>query len=114
MLRPLLALPLVAALALAGCSSGGGDTTVTLNAGSFSPTALTVDAGEEVHFEAAMGSHTVTIHKVGDPTTTLLLDETVSAGGDVHFTFPSAGTYHVWCKHHGMMTSGMAMLVTVE
>ena len=113
MLRILAALSLLATMTVAGCSSSD-DTTVTLNATSFSPSSLTVDAGEEVHFEVATGSHTVTIHKSTDPLTTLLLDQPVAAGSDTHFTFATPGTYHVWCTIHGKMTSGMAMVVTVE
>jgi plastocyanin len=114
MLRILAALSLLAAMTVAGCSSGGGAATVTLSNNKFDPSSLTVDAGEEVHFEVEEGTHTVTIHKAGDPTTTLLKDEQVSAGADTHFSFPAAGTYHVWCTLHGQMTSGMAMVVTVE
>mgnify|MGYP001615822079 CR=1 FL=1 len=114
MLRFAIALLPLAFVTLAGCSDGGFDGTITLNADSFSPKSATVDAGDEVHFEVASGTHTVTIHMVGDPTTTLKLDQSVSAGDDAHFTFAAAGTYHVWCKLHGTMTSGMAMVVTVE
>lgn len=114
MLRILAALSLLAAMTVAGCSSGGAHGTVTLTNNAFSPKSLTVDAGEEVHFEVKEGTHTVTIHKAGDPTTTLLKNDNVQAGADTHFTFPSAGTYHVWCTLHGQMTSGMAMVVTVE
>lgn len=112
MLRLLVVLAM-SALALAGCSSDAG-ATVTLRNNSFDPSALTVDAGTEVHFEVKEGSHTVTIHKAGDPTTQLLKDVRVSAGDDEHFSFAAAGTYHVWCTFHGTMTSGMAMVVTVE
>lgn len=104
---------LLTALALAGCSGGAG-TTVTLTNNRFDPSSLTIDAGDEVHFEVEEGTHTVTIHKAGDPTTTLLMDADVSAGDDTHFDFAAAGTYHVWCTIHGQMTSGMAMVVTVE
>lgn len=114
MMRPLAALLLLSALALAGCSGGEAHGTVTLRNNEFDPSRLTVDAGDEVHFEVKEGTHTVTIHKVGDPTTTLLKDVNVAAGADEHFTFAAAGTYHVWCKLHGSMTTGMAMVVTVE
>lgn len=116
MFRPLAAILLFAVVAVAGCSSSS-DTTVTLRDNAFDPTTTTVDAGTEVHFEVASNAnnpHTVTIHKAGDPTTMLLKDERVTAGEDVHFTFAAAGTYHVWCTIHGTMTSGMAMVVTVE
>lgn len=113
--RAVAALALLA-LALAGCSGGGDDhgSSVALRNNAFDPSSLTVDAGTEVHFEVEQGSHTVTVHKAGDAPSTLLHDETVGAGDDAHFTFGSPGTYHVWCKFHGTMTTGMAMVVTVE
>jgi plastocyanin len=106
---------LLLAVVLAGCSGGSAGATVEVNDNAFDPKTFTVDAGEEVHFEVAGSNpHTVTIHKAGDPLTTLLMDEDVRSGDDVHFTFAAAGTYHVWCTVHGQMTSGMAMVVTVE
>lgn len=114
MIRILAALLLLSALALAGCSGGEASGTVTLRNNEFDPTRLTIDAGKEVHFEVEEGTHTVTIHKVGDPTTMMMKDVNVAAGADEHFTFSAAGTYHVWCKLHGTMTTGMAMVVTVE
>ena len=117
MSRAATALPALAllAVALAGCSSGEGDTEVHVRDNKFEPAALTVAAGEEVHFEVdGSNPHTVTIHFVGDPAATLKLDQTVQDGEDVHFTFAAAGTYHVWCRLHGTMTTGMAMVVTVE
>lgn len=115
MLRILAALCLLSAMTVAGCSSGGGHGTVTVKDDEFDPKTLTVDAGEEVHFEVTGSkAHTITIHKAGDPTTTLLKDVEVNKGDDEHFTFATAGTYHVWCTKHGGMTSGMSMVVTVE
>ena len=65
--------------------------------------------------DRAVHAHTVTIHKAGDATSIILKDTAVSsANPETSFTFASAGTYHVWCKNHGGMTSGMHMLVTVE
>lgn len=117
MTRATAILPALAllALALAGCSSASGGTEVRVLDNRFDPPTLTVAAGEEVHFEVeASNPHTVTIHFVGDPVTTLKLNQTVQGGEDVHFTFAAAGTYHVWCRFHGTMTTGMAMVVTVE
>ena len=116
---PMRALPAAALLllasALAGCSGGSAGATIHVRDNAFDPKTLTVDSGEEVHFEVeGSNPHTVTIHKAGDAAATLQVNETVSDGDDVHFTFPSAGTYHVWCQIHGTMTTGMAMLVTVE
>lgn len=116
---PMRALPAAALLllasVLAGCSGGSAGATVHVRDNSFEPKSLTVESGEEVHFEVeGSNPHTVTIHKAGDPAAVRLLDEDVEAGDDVHFTFAAAGTYHVWCTVHGQMTSGMAMVVTVE
>ena len=114
MLRILAALSLLAAMTVSGCA-GGGEVTITVKDNEFDPKTLTVDSGEEVHFEVTGSNpHTITIHFAPDPLTTLKLDQEVSAGDDTHFTFAATGTYHVWCKLHGTMTSGMAMVVTVE
>jgi plastocyanin len=116
-MRILLALLPLAFLALAGCSDSGFSGSIEVDDNYFKPTSATIDAGDAIHFEVesdAQNAHTITIHKAGDPTTTLLLDQHVSAGDDAHFTFASAGTYHVWCQIHGGMTSGMHTLITVE
>ena len=113
MLRFLAAM-LLAGIALSGCSSSDG-TTVRVTDNAFTPAALTVDIGTEVHFEVeGSNAHTVTVHKAGEPTTMHRHHEAVMEGDDVHVTFDEAGTYHVWCMNHGQMTSGMAMVVTVE
>jgi plastocyanin len=110
----LLALMSLTALALAGCSSAG-EATVRVLDDRFDPTTLTVDAGTEVHFEVeGQHPHTVTVHMVGDPVTTHMHHEDAHDGDDIHVTFDEPGTYHVWCMKHGQMTSGMAMVVTVE
>ena len=115
MVRLPAALLLLSTLALAGCSSGGAGAEVQVRDNEFEPKQLTVAAGDEVRFDVqGSNPHTVTIHMVGDAATTLKLDETVGAGDDVGFTFAAKGTYHVWCRFHGTMTTGMAMLVTVE
>lgn len=113
----LLALCALAALTVSGCSGGGADAgaTVHLRNNEFDPKALTVASGDEVHFEVEEGRHAISIHKAGTPPNELLLEESdLSAGADTHFAFPSTGTYHVWCPLHGTMTTGMAMVVTVE
>jgi plastocyanin len=72
-------------------------------------------AGTSAHFEnTGARGHTVTIHKVGEPSTSLRHDEALSVGEATQYTFTDAGTYHVWCKYHGTMTSGMAIVVTVS
>jgi plastocyanin len=111
-----LLLATATAFALSGCAADS-DVDVEVDDDYFKPTEKTIEAGTEVHFEvesSAQHPHTVTIHKAGDPVTTLLLNETVEAGDDVHFDFEAKGTYHVWCMFHGGMTSGMHMIMTVE
>ena len=117
MLRTILPALLLLAFVLSGCSSGGDDNDVEVDDDYFEPEETTIDAGTTLHFEVESGAehgHTITIHKVGDPVTTLLENKTVRAGDALDFTFSQAGTYHVWCRFHGTMTSGMHMLVTVE
>ena len=78
----------------------------------FVPADLDVEAGTRAMFHNdGERSHTVTIHKVGDPPTTLLKDTVLGAGQETEFTFGEAATYHVWCRFHGTMTTGMAMVV---
>ena len=57
--------------------------------------------------------HTVSVHFVGDPATTLKVDKTLKPGATETFVFAAAGTYHVYCKIHGTMTTGMTSTVTV-
>lgn len=75
----------------------------------------TADVGQTFLFDT-IGDHphTVTIHKVGDPLDTWVVDEDVTVGDEVRFTFEEATTYHVWCKRHGEMTSGMHLTVVVS
>jgi plastocyanin len=73
---------------------------------------LTLTKGATISYvNAGMHDHTVTVHWVGEPVTTLRLDRTLRPGEAVSFTFADAGTYHVWCRFHGTMTSGMATVV---
>ena len=75
----------------------------------------TVPVGSTLMFmNEGARNHTVTIHWVGDPVTTTKVDQKLEPGHDLNFTFASAGTYHVWCKYHGQMTRGMAMVVTAQ
>lgn len=74
----------------------------------------TAAVGEKFEFNnEGQRSHTVTIHRPPDPVTTYLIDETLVAGDETSFTFDKAGTYHIWCRFHGEMTSGMHLTVTV-
>ncbi|MEA3143419.1 MAG: Cupredoxin-like domain [Thermoplasmata archaeon] len=92
--------------------TGSGAKTVELYDNYFEDGNLTLAADSSVTYKN-MGTHghTVTVHWVGDPVTTYKLDQTLQPGGSVSFTFSPAGTYHVWCRFHGAMTSGMATVV---
>jgi plastocyanin len=57
--------------------------------------------------------HTVTIHVPPAASAVFAKDDTVKPGGETSFTFPQAGTYHVFCRFHGNFTSGMHLTVTV-
>lgn len=102
--------------ALSGCSAGS-QAEVKVGDDYFEPEDQHISVDSKLLFkveDGAQHAHTVTIHKAGDPLTTLQLNETVSAGEDVDFKFEEGGTYHVWCMFHGTMTGGMHMLVTVD
>jgi plastocyanin len=126
---------LVLAIALAGCSgnSGGGasasvsvsasgsmssapgDKTVAVRDNYFDGGNQTVSQGTTIHYtNMGQHGHTVTIHWVGDPITVVKLNQTIQPGQSVAFTFDSPGTYHIWCRFHGTMTTGMASIVAVQ
>jgi plastocyanin len=134
-MRAALLAPLLLATALlAGCTAddgvgGGGTSTsgttshsttsgermVHLTDDEFEDGDLTVPAGTSVKYmNTGQRPHTVTVHKAGESTDQLRLDQTLQPGQDVTYEFDSAGTYHVWCRFHGEMTSGMASTVTVN
>ncbi|MEA3190316.1 MAG: hypothetical protein QOD77_898 [Thermoplasmata archaeon] len=117
---------LAVALLLSGCMANDGNKStsttpttgaqdadeVALRDNMFDPTTLDVAKGTLVRFDnEGARRHTVTIHWVGDPIEVTKLNQTVEVGSDTSFTFATAGTYHVWCRFHGTMTSGMAMVV---
>lgn len=123
MLKPLLALPLF--VLLAGCTGTTTTTSTTAATGSgrsvevednvFHDGNLTLSKGSAVAYKnEGERAHTVTVHWVGEPATTLRLDRTLQPGESVSFTFMDAGTYHVWCRFHGSMTAGMASVVKAE
>lgn len=81
----------------------------------------TIPAGTSVKYtNTGNNAHTVTIHYAGnngvggDPSTTYKHDATIQKGQDTTYTFPLPGTYHVFCKLHGAMTTGMTSTVTVQ
>jgi plastocyanin len=84
-----------------------GANTITLNAGSFSPTSLTVTAGTEVRWVNSSGiAHTITPvnHSQWAHTTTS------SAGTALTVTLATPGTFNYLCQLH----SGMTGSVTVQ
>ena len=120
----LLSLLAILALVLAACGSsaessapagdgdgdGGGATageTVSLAGGQFSPSTLTIAAGDTVTFTDTTG-HTVTEGQDGTPVDDPIVDE--SGGSDIEVTFDEPGTYNITCKIHPAMN----MTITVE
>lgn len=125
---------LVSALA-AGCADQDGTTTTTTTTDAtttaptsgprgenevilldhtFVPKELNVTAGTTLTFlNQGASPHTVTIHHAEDPVNVQLKNETLDSGEQTTHTFVAPGTYHVWCRFHGEMTSDMAMVVRV-
>jgi plastocyanin len=132
---------LFAAVLLAGCSSNdpggngngyggatpGGALTTTSSAGGGSPEELmvsmvdnrfvdgdkSVPAGSSImYMNEGSHAHTVTIHWTGEDASLTRLNQTLQPGQQVTFTFDQKGAYHVWCRFHGTMTTGMASTVT--
>jgi plastocyanin len=103
-----------------GGGGGGGGCTPTATkicmAGlSFSPSTLTVSAGTSVTWEN--GSNTT--HTVTSATgSTLVYDSgNIGVGSVFSQTFNAPGTYHYYCKFHGLdgnPPSGMAGTITVQ
>jgi plastocyanin len=119
-MKLLVALSIV--VLLAGCTgstygssstpTAGGAKTVGLYDNYFEDGNATVAKGASILYKnEGKNPHTVTVHWVGEPLTTFRLDKTLQPGESVSFTFVDAGTYHVWCRFHGAMTSGMATVV---
>lgn len=73
----------------------------------------TSPGGQAMYMNQGKNEHTVTIHMVGDSATTTKLDKPLQPGTTETYTFATAGTYHVYCKLHGTMTTGMTSTVTV-
>lgn len=125
-----LPLAVAALLLLSGCSSpessdSDGDSETTMSDtpsmkmvsmldnsfrnGDFS----TAPGGKAMYMNQGKNAHTVTIHMVGDSETTSKIDKTLQPGETETYTFATVGTYHVYCKLHGTMTTGMTSTVTV-
>lgn len=98
-------------LALAGCSSGGGDgdpieqppaavRQVSIHGGDFDPRSITMAAGETLYFEShEEGPHTATASGAGLDSGDLGMNEGHS------FPDMRPGTYQFTCRHHGHMST---------
>lgn len=110
-IRRLLAI-LALAAAVPACSDAGGPGTegdVTVRDNSFSPSALTVDAGTTVTWVWDGNSpHNVTWSGPGAPAASA-----TQSAGTYERMFDAAGTYDYYCTIHGTPTSGMRGSVTV-
>ncbi|MHB1262725.1 MAG: plastocyanin/azurin family copper-binding protein [Thermoplasmatota archaeon] len=120
-------LPIVSMVLLAGCSSPGAPDSQgpsQTGASGMKMVSMVDNSFKDGNFERAPGgqamymnegqsAHTVSIHLVGEPATTLKVDKTLQPGQTETYTFATAGTYHVFCKIHGTMTSGMTSTVAV-
>lgn len=100
--------------AAASVSVGAEDLMVDMLDNRFVDGNQTVGVGSSImYMNEGSHSHTVTIHWVGDPATTYKADQALQPGQDFTYRFDAKGTYHVFCKYHGQMTSGMYSVVTV-
>jgi plastocyanin len=87
----------------------GGETgnTVSLAGNQFSPSTLTIAAGDTVTFTDT-ATHTVTEGTDGTAADDPIVDET--GGADIEVVFDEPGTYNITCKIHPEMN----MTITVE
>lgn len=124
-----IAIALAGLVGLAGCTGtnappGCGDnTTHPIHACDdfFAPKSFNAPTSQAVQWKNAdKGHHTVTIQKAGSttPGDTLKDSGDLAPGATFSFTFPSPGTYNVFCRYHSqggqaVFTGGMVMTVTV-
>lgn len=88
-----------------------GDTEIEIMGFAFGQEEITVPAGTTVTWVNNDGvGHTVTHGEDGQPAAEALLDEPISAGGRVSFTFDEPGTYAITCTIHPSMN----MIVVVD
>jgi plastocyanin len=103
--------------ALTTTSSAGGssqDLMVSMVDNRFVDGDKSVPVGSSImYMNEGSHAHTVTIHWTGEDASLTRINQTLQPGQDVTFTFDQKGTYHVWCRFHGTMTTGMASVVTV-
>ena len=69
---------------------------------------------QAMYMNEGQRAHTVTVHKVGDSATTTKVDRTLQPDEEYTYTFDAPGTYHVYCRFHGTMTTGMTSTVEVS
>ena len=99
---------------MSSSSPPGATAEIDLLDDTFAPLELNITVGTNVTFlNEGMHSHTVTIHHVGDAIDVWVKDSTIASGQQTQYTFAAGGTYHVWCRFHGAMTTGMHMVVNV-
>lgn len=81
--------------------------TITVRSFEFDPASADAALGATATWQWESGSHTVTIHRLGDPTGQYVHDAPINSGAaTVTFTFDEAGTFHVFCKPHSEGDSG--------
>lgn len=112
-----LACGLLSIVLLAGCSdsdSEGGANYMDISNNLFEGGDHTIAAGTtfEWHNEDDH-QHSITIQKEGAASGSMEIDQTLAAGEHFTHKFNEAGTYHVWCKFHGGMGTGMHFTMTV-
>lgn len=96
MIRKLLAVGTVAALALAlsgGVSGAAGGKTVKASGVSFTPKTARIGQGEKITWQNVSGSHTVTFRKGS-------YSKTISGSARVSKTFRKTGTFRYYCIPH--------------
>ncbi len=69
---------------------------------------------QAMYMNEGQRAHTVTVHKVGDAETSFKVDRTLQPDEVYTYTFDARGTYHVYCRFHGTMTTGMTSTVEVS
>lgn len=75
----------------------------------FDPARLCVASGSSVTWHWHAGSHTVTIHRQGDPNGQYVHDEPLSSSplqSESSYTFSEAGTFHYFCQPHSNGENG--------
>jgi plastocyanin len=76
---------------------------VTVSSNKFSPSSLTITAGDEVIWTNTEGSHNVDGQKTTFPNNPVSFGNDVGAGWTFKFTFNTAGTYDYQCDPHAAM-----------